>query len=83
MSAPRLEINLQKLHHNARSLVKRLASQGIAVTGVSKATLGMVEIVHTWLSAGVGSIGESRIEAIEALVLRRQFRQSPLVGGWR
>ncbi|MBL6803663.1 MAG: alanine/ornithine racemase family PLP-dependent enzyme, partial [Synechococcus sp. BS307-5m-G38] len=53
MSAPRLEINLQKLHHNARTLVKRLAGQGIAVTGVSKATLGMVEIVHTWLGAGV------------------------------
>ena len=68
MSAPRLEINLPKLHHNARTLVRRLAAQGIAVTGVSKATLGMLEIVHTWLGAGVGSIGESRIEAIEALV---------------
>ena len=68
MSSPRLEINLQKLHHNARTLVKRLTGQGIAVTGVRKATLGMVEIVHTWLGAGVGSIGESRIEAIEALV---------------
>ena len=68
MSAPRLEINLPKLHHNAQTLVRRLAAQGIAVTGVSKATLGMVEIVHTWLGAGVGSIGESRIEAIETLV---------------
>ncbi len=67
MSAPRLEIHLEKLHHNARTLVERLARQGIAVTGVSKATLGLVEIVHTWLAAGVGSIGEARIETIEAL----------------
>ena len=67
MSAPRLEIHLERLHHNARTLVERLARQGIAVTGVSKATLGLAEIVRTWVAAGVGSIGESRIETIEAL----------------
>lgn len=67
MSAPRLEIHLGRLHHNAKTLVGRLALQGIAVTGVSKATLGLPEIVHTWVDAGVASIGESRIESIEAL----------------
>ena len=34
MTAPRLEVDLQKIHHNARSLVERLAVRGIAVTGV-------------------------------------------------
>ena len=77
MSAPRLEIHLEKLHHNARTLVERLARQGIAVTGVSKATLGLAEIVHTWLAAGVGSIGEARIETIEAL--RRSGVMVPLL----
>lgn len=67
MSAPRLEIHLERLHHNARTLVERLGHQGIAVTGVSKATLGLAEIVRTWVAAGVGSIGEARIETIEAL----------------
>ncbi len=67
MSAPRLEIDLDRLHHNARTLVERLACQGIAVTGVSKACLGHPEIVRTWVAAGVSSIGESRIETIEAL----------------
>jgi ornithine racemase len=67
VSAPRLEIDLGRLHHNAHTLVQRLARRGIAVTGVSKATLGLVEIVRTWVAAGVGSIGESRIETIEAL----------------
>jgi predicted amino acid racemase len=67
LSAPRLEINLGKLRHNASTLVQRLARQGIAVTGVSKATLGLAEIVHTWVAAGVSSIGEARIETIEAL----------------
>jgi predicted amino acid racemase len=67
LSAPRLEIHLERLHHNARILVERLGRQGIAVTGVSKATLGLPEIVHTWVAAGIQSIGESRIESIEAL----------------
>ena len=67
MSAPRLEIHLERLHHNARILVERLGRQGIAVTGVSKATLGLPEIVHTWVAAGIQTIGESRIESIEAL----------------
>ena len=67
MSAPLLEIHLGRLHHNAKTLVGRLALQGIAVTGVSKATLGLPEIVHTWVDAVVASIGESLIENIEGL----------------
>jgi predicted amino acid racemase len=67
LSAPRLEIDLHRLQANARTLVERLAGRGIAVTGVSKACLGLPEIVHTWVAAGVSSIGESRIETIEAL----------------
>ncbi|MFN7898823.1 MAG: alanine/ornithine racemase family PLP-dependent enzyme [Synechococcaceae cyanobacterium] len=67
MTAPRLEIDLNRLHHNARTLVERLGRAGIAITGVSKATLGLPEIVATWIAAGVPSIGESRIASIEAL----------------
>ena len=64
MSAPRLEIALDRLHHNADTLVRRLARQGIAVTAVSKACLGHPEIVRTWLAAGVTSIGDARIETL-------------------
>lgn len=67
MSAPRLEIDLDRLHHNAATLVRRLAGQGIAVTAVGKACLGKPEIVRTWLAAGVTSIGDSRIETLEGL----------------
>jgi predicted amino acid racemase len=48
-------------------MVERLALQGIKVTGVSKVTLGMPEIVRIWVDAGIHSIGESRIESIESL----------------
>ena len=52
MSGPRLEIHLEHLRHNASTMVNLLARQGIKVTGVSKATLGLPEIVHTWVAAG-------------------------------
>ena len=69
MSAPRLEIDLDKISHNTRTLVERLASRGISVTGVTKAALGSVEIAHALLRAGVSGLGDSRIENIEALRL--------------
>lgn len=68
MSAPRLEIDLGRLHHNAATLVTRLAGQGISITAVGKAVLGLPEIVTTWLAAGVGSIGDARLDTIERLV---------------
>ena len=67
MSAPRLEIDLDKIRHNARTLVARLAGRGISVTGVTKATLGSPAVAGALLSAGVRVLGDSRIENIEAL----------------
>lgn len=75
MTAPRLEIRLDRIHHNARTLVERLAKQRISVTGVTKATLGAPEIARELLRAGVTAIGESRIENIEAM--RRAGLTSP------
>jgi predicted amino acid racemase len=67
MIAPRLEIDLDKIQHNARTLVDRLATRGISVTGVTKAALGSPEIARALLRGGVSSLGDSRIENIEAL----------------
>jgi len=67
MTAPRLEIRLDRIHHNAKTLVDRLARRGVRVTGVTKATLGLPEIARTMLRAGVTSIGDARIENIEAM----------------
>ena len=61
MSAPRLEIDLDKIRHNARTLVARLAGRGISVT-VTKATLGSPAVAGALLNAGVTVIGDSRIE---------------------
>jgi predicted amino acid racemase len=67
MSAPRLEIDLDKIFHNARTLVDRLGARGISVTGVTKAALGSPDIAATLLRAGVSALGDSRIENIKAM----------------
>ena len=67
MRAPRLEIDLAKIHHNALTLVQRLAERGISVTGVTKAALGASEIAAVLLRAGVTGLADSRIENVEAM----------------
>ncbi|HAJ41651.1 MAG TPA: alanine racemase, partial [Alcanivorax sp.] len=77
MSAPRLEIDLDKITHNARVLVEDLGERGIAVTGVTKAALGAVEVAKAMLRAGVSGLGDSRIENIEAM--RQQRIAAPIM----
>lgn len=67
MTAPRLQIDLNKIKHNAVTLVERLGAHGIAVTGVTKAFLGAPDICDAWLQAGAAGFGDSRIENIEAM----------------
>ncbi len=79
MPNPRLEIDLEKIHHNAGLLVKRLAKRGISVTGVTKAALGSAEIANSLLRAGVSVIGDSRIENIEAMRLAKVPAEMTLI----
>jgi len=67
VNAPRLEIRLDRIRHNARCLVERLGARGIAVTAVTKATLGSPEVARELVGAGAAAIGDSRIENIEAM----------------
>jgi predicted amino acid racemase len=76
MTTPRLEIDLDKIHHNAHTLVNLLAGRGISVTAVTKATLGSPEIAGAMRRAGVSGFGDSRIENIGAL--HRGRIQAPL-----
>jgi predicted amino acid racemase len=69
MTAPRLNIDLDKIYHNAHTLVELLADRGISVTGVTKATLGSREIADVLIRAGVQALGDSRIENIEGMRL--------------
>lgn len=73
---PRLEVALDKIEHNAGTLVERLAVHGISVTGVTKAGLGAPGIANALLRAGVSGLGDSRIENIETM--RRERVLSPM-----
>lgn len=76
---PRLEIDLDKIGHNARNLVERLGKRGISVAGVTKATLGSAEIAATLLRAGVNALGDSRIENIESMRIGQQSATMTLI----
>lgn len=67
MTAPRLEIDLEKIFHNAAELVGRLGDRQISVMGVTKATLGLAAVARIMIQAGVTGLGDSRIENIEAM----------------
>jgi predicted amino acid racemase len=67
VSAPRLEVDLGKVAHNARSLVDRLAAKRIRVTGVTKAALGSPDVAAALLEGGVTGLGDSRVTNLERL----------------
>lgn len=67
MTAPRIEIDFDKIRHNARTLVERLGQRRISVTGVTKAALGSPELGKLLIGAGVSDLGDSRIENIETM----------------
>ncbi len=67
MTAPRLEIDLDAIAHNAGTLVDLLAPRGIRVTGVTKATLGSPGVAAAMLSGGVTGLGDSRTENLVGL----------------
>jgi predicted amino acid racemase len=67
VSRPRLEIDLDKIEHNARGIVALCAAHDIAVTGVTKGVCGSPQVARAMLRGGVGSLGESRIENVQRL----------------
>lgn len=67
MTAPRLQIDLAKLHHNARTLVDTLGRRGIGVTGVTKAMLGRADVADVLLRAGVRGLADARVENLSAM----------------
>lgn len=64
MQTPYLEIDLSKLYSNARNLISMFSSKGIDITGVTKSILGEPRIAKCLVSAGISSLGDSRIENI-------------------
>ena len=67
MTAPRLEIDLEAIAHNTRTLVSQLEPLGIGVTGITKAALGSPGVGAAMLSGGATGLGDSRVENLARL----------------
>lgn len=76
MVAPRIEVDLEKIKHNARFLAQRLAKDGISVTAVTKAVCGRLDIVKAMLDGGVAGLADAHIENVERM--RKSGITSPI-----
>jgi ornithine racemase len=67
MPAPRVEIDLDKLSHNARTLSALYGSRGIRVTAVTKGVCGSLRVANALLYSGIHSFGDSHIANIQKM----------------
>ncbi len=67
MPVPRIEIELDKLIHNARKLTALYGSKGIRVTAITKGVCGSLRIANALLDSGIRSFGDSRIANIQIM----------------
>ena len=67
MRGLRLQLDFEKIGHNARTLTERAAHHNMSITAVTKAMLGSPDLARRLGNAGVSSLGDSRIENIECM----------------
>ncbi len=67
MATPRIEINLEKIAHNAITLKDLYGSKGIDVMGVTKVVCGDSNIANVLVKNGIGILADSRIENIKRM----------------
>lgn len=60
MTAPRIEVRLDLIEHNTRTIVDLLAPRGIAVHAVTKAVLGSPAVGRAFLAGGATGLADSR-----------------------
>ena len=68
MLTPRLEINLEKIAHNAKILKGLYGSKGIDIIGVTKVVCGNPTIANILLKSGINILADSRIENIQRMI---------------
>lgn len=61
MTAPRIEIDLEKISHNATRLRELYASRGIGIVGVTKVVCGDPVIADVLVKTGIDTLADSRL----------------------
>jgi predicted amino acid racemase len=64
---PRIEIDLGKIAHNAKTLNKLYGSKGISITGVTKVVCGDPKIADVLVKSGISILADSRIDNIKKM----------------
>jgi predicted amino acid racemase len=67
VAAPRLEIDLSKIAHNARQLRSLYGAKGVHVSAVTKGVCGSPRVVRVLLDGGIRSLADSRIANIRRM----------------
>jgi len=67
MIMPRIEIDLGKIAHNAKTLKELYSSKGIDVIGVTKVVCGDTKIAEIILKSGIRVLADSRIANIKKM----------------
>jgi len=63
----RLEININKIKHNAKTLKEEFAKKGITITSVIKGVAGSPEIANAILECGINTIAVSKVQDIKKM----------------
>lgn len=69
MTGTRIEINLDRIEHNARTLREQYAGRGIGITAVTKGVCGDPAIARAIVRGGIRSLGDSRLENLRRMRL--------------
>jgi len=67
MLTPRIEVNLEKIAHNAKALINLYGKKGINIIGVTKVVCGNPDIAKTLVKSGINILADSRIENIKRM----------------
>lgn len=61
MEYPRIEIELDKIRHNAKVLTEICNKHGVDVVGVTKVSSGSIELAQAMIDGGVQILGDSKL----------------------
>ena len=61
MDTPRLEIDLAKIGHNVREVIKLYGAKGLTIMGVTKGVCGDPLVAEVYLKNGISVLGDARI----------------------
>ena len=67
MQTPRLEIDLAKIGHNVREVIKLYGAKGLKIAGVTKGVCGDPIVAEVYLKNGISILGDSRIANLKKM----------------